>query len=61
MLHIKCPYCGIRSQNEFSYGGDASVKRPELNKQITDQEWDTFVYLKSKRKTFITLATYFWM
>ena len=28
MLHIKCPHCGMRSQNEFSYGGDASVKRP---------------------------------
>ena len=26
MLHIKCPYCGMRSQNEFAYGGDASVK-----------------------------------
>ena len=26
MLEIKCPYCGKRSQNEFSYGGDASVK-----------------------------------
>ena len=39
MLHIKCHYCGMRSQNEFSYGGDASVKRP-------DKEWDTFVYLR---------------
>ena len=31
MLHIKCPYCGLRSQKEFSYGGDANVKRPKLN------------------------------
>ncbi len=37
MLHIKCPHCGMRSQNEFSYGGDATVKRPELNKEISDQ------------------------
>ena len=44
MLHIKCPYCGMRSQNEFSYGGDASVKRPEINKEISDQDWDNFVY-----------------
>ena len=34
----------MRSQNEFSYGGDASVKRPELNKEISDEEWDNFVY-----------------
>ena len=48
MLHIKCPHCGIRSQNEFSYGGDATVKRPELNKEISDQEWDNFVYYRKK-------------
>jgi len=46
MLEIKCPYCGKRSQNEFSYGGDATVKRPELNKEVSDQEWDTFVYYR---------------
>ena len=33
-----------RSQNEFSYGGDATVKRPELDKEISDQDWDNFVY-----------------
>ena len=44
MLHIKCPHCGLRSQNEFSYGGDATVKRPELGKEISDQDWDNFVY-----------------
>ena len=44
MLYINCPHCGMRSQNEFSYGGDASVKRPELNKEVSDQEWDNFVY-----------------
>ena len=44
MLHIKCPHCGMRSQNEFTYGGDATVKRPELGKEISDQDWDNFVY-----------------
>ena len=46
MLEIKCPYCGKRSQNEFAYGGDATVKRPELNKEVSDQELDTFVYYR---------------
>ena len=40
----------MRSQNEFSYGGDASVKRPELNKEISDEEWDNFVYNTKKFK-----------
>ena len=44
MLEIKCPYCGDRSQNEFSYGGDATIKRPVLGKQSSDKDWDTFVY-----------------
>ena len=35
----------MRSQNEFSYGGDASIKRPELGKEISDQDWDNFCLL----------------
>ena len=46
MLEIKCPYCGKRSQNEFSYGGDASVKRPQLGKETSDKEWNDFVILE---------------
>ena len=46
MLYIKCPYCGIRSQNEFAYGGDATIKRPKLNTEVSDEEWDTFVYYR---------------
>ena len=44
MLEIRCPHCGNRSQNEFSYGGDATVKRPELEKEISDKDWNNFVY-----------------
>ena len=47
MLEIKCPHCGKRSQNEFSYGGDATVKRPELGKEISDKVWDDFVYFRN--------------
>ena len=44
MLNIKCPYCGERAQKEFAYGGDGTIKRPELNESVTDKEWDAFVY-----------------
>ena len=50
MLEIKCPYCGNRSQNEFAYGGDASIKRPELGKEISDTEWNDFVYFRKNLK-----------
>ena len=50
MLEIKCPYCGKRSQNEFSYGGDSAVKRPKLGTEVSDLEWDNFVYYRENPK-----------
>ena len=56
MLNIKCPHCGDRSQKEFAYGGDGTIIRPELNKDISDEKWDEFVYLrKSPRGKHIEL------
>ena len=46
MLDIKCPHCGNRSQKEFAYGGDGTVKRSELNQDISDEKWNEFVYLR---------------
>jgi hypothetical protein len=28
-LRIPCPYCGLRGNDEFTYLGDASVRRPD--------------------------------
>jgi hypothetical protein len=47
MLEIKCPYCGKRSQNEFSYGGDATVKRPTLGEEISTEDWDNLYILET--------------
>ncbi len=46
MLEIRCPYCGKRSQNEFSYGGDGNIKRPTLGEEINTKDWDDFVYFR---------------
>jgi len=46
MLNIKCPHCGERSQKEFAYGGDGTIKRPDLNSDVSDKDWDDFVYLR---------------
>ena len=45
MLYIKCPYCGLRAQKEFSYGGDATVKRPNINEEVSSEDWDNFCLL----------------
>jgi sarcosine oxidase subunit delta len=45
MLLIPCPWCGPRNQVEFTYGGDATVKRPSPDAPA--ETWFEFVYLRA--------------
>jgi methylglutamate dehydrogenase subunit B len=44
MLLIPCPWCGPRNQIEFTYGGDASVRRPAPD--AAELVWVDYVYLR---------------
>ncbi len=44
MLLIPCPYCGPRSEEEFSYGNEAHIARPENPETLSDAEWAAFVF-----------------
>ncbi len=44
MLLIPCPWCGPRNQIEFTYGGDATLKRPPPDAPA--EAWFEFVYLR---------------
>jgi heterotetrameric sarcosine oxidase delta subunit len=44
MLLIPCPWCGPRNQIEFTYGGDATKRRPVPQASAT--EWFDYVYLR---------------
>lgn len=44
MLLMPCPWCGLRAQVEFTYGGDATVTRPASGDPI--EAWVEFVYLR---------------
>jgi heterotetrameric sarcosine oxidase delta subunit len=44
MLLIPCPHCGPRSQIEFTYGGDATVVRPDADAPAA--AWVDYVYLR---------------
>ena len=44
MLLIPCPCCGPRSQIEFTYGGDATLKLPALD--APESAWFEYVYLR---------------
>ena len=47
MLLIPCPWCGLRSEAEFSFGG-ASVKFPTLDSdsQASAKTWHAAVHLR---------------
>ena len=50
MLLIPCPWCGPRAQIEFSYGGDAGIRRPEDTLAASDQEWLDYLYLRDNSR-----------
>jgi len=42
MIRIDCPFCGMRDESEFSYRGDATVRRPEGD--ATEEAFYDYVY-----------------
>lgn len=44
MMLIPCPCCGPRSQLEFTYGGDATLRRPPPDAPTA--AWFDYVYLR---------------
>jgi len=48
MLNILCPYCGLRDETEFAFGGPSHVTRPELSS--SDREWTHYLYHRENPK-----------
>ena len=46
MLRIPCPHCGLRDQPEFTYGGDATSKRPDTAGAVDDDAWVDYLFLR---------------
>ena len=44
MHQIRCPWCGVRDEAEFQYGGDATVVRPADDGP--EQAFYDFVYTR---------------
>ena len=45
MIRINCPVCGLRPETEFTYGGDATVQRPEMTNE-DPAAWIAYVFLR---------------
>ena len=43
MLRLDCPVCGTRDETEFTYGGDATVRRPD-DGETDAQAWLDYVF-----------------
>lgn len=50
MLLIACPWCGMRPENEFRYGGEAHVVRPADPSAVDDAKWAEFLYMRANPK-----------
>jgi sarcosine oxidase subunit delta len=50
MLLIECPYCGVRPELEFVYGGQAHIARPGKPADCTDEQWAEFLYWRENSK-----------
>jgi len=44
MIKIECPWCGIRDEEEFTYGGQSHIARPEKPENISDEEWAGYLF-----------------
>lgn len=48
MLRIPCPWCGVRDETEFAYGGEGHITRPPAT--CTDAEWTDYLYFRRNSK-----------
>jgi sarcosine oxidase, subunit delta len=50
MLLIPCPYCGLRDEVEFHYGGQAHVARPQDPDALNDAQWADYLFMRDNPK-----------
>ena len=50
MFLIECPYCGVRDESEFSYGGEAHIARPIDPYALNEQEWGDYLFFRTNPK-----------
>ncbi|MBY6004159.1 sarcosine oxidase subunit delta [Salipiger bermudensis] len=51
MLLIHCPYCDeTLPELEFTYAGEAHIARPENPSEMSDEDWQEFLFMRSNVK-----------
>lgn len=44
MQQFPCPFCGLRDEREFHYAGEAGNTRPDTLAEISDEEWENYLF-----------------
>jgi sarcosine oxidase subunit delta len=47
---IRCPHCGTRPVEEYTFLGDADPQRPTSNDPASMDQWFDYVYLRNNPK-----------
>ena len=50
MLRIACPWCGLRDEIEFAYGGEAHIALPPQPELLSDAAWGDYLYMRTNPK-----------
>lgn len=50
MLRIECPFCGVRDQTEFRFGGELNIHRPARPEHASDAEWADYLFYRDNLK-----------
>jgi sarcosine oxidase, subunit delta len=53
MLQIPCPWCGVRDEPEFRWGGEIPLVRPGPPEQVTDRQWGEYLFVRNNPKGFV--------
>jgi heterotetrameric sarcosine oxidase delta subunit len=48
MLRIECPWCGVRDETEFTYGGESHIARPPPD--CDDATWARYLFIRKNLK-----------
>lgn len=50
MQLFPCPFCGLRAESEFHFGGDLGNARPEGGAAVSDTTWSAYLHLRRNPK-----------
>jgi sarcosine oxidase, subunit delta len=48
MLQIPCPFCGVRDEPEFAFGGTSHIARPAF--AVSDAQWADYLFNRDNPK-----------